>query len=81
MPKVYWSEPERKKDKMREYIVGRANRLKLSQEKIAFRLKITQQGYSHKLKTMTFKPVELITLFELLESTDDEILNLMKTRR
>ena len=62
------------------WISGRMKKKKIRQKDIAEEINITQPAFSHKLWSGRdlFTYGDLITLFDKLDATDEEILSLMK---
>lgn len=60
------------------WVAGKLMRLKISQKTAAGELGITQQALSFKIHNNSFTYEDMIKLFKVLESDDEEILKVMK---
>lgn len=80
MPKVYLKETDKILNRIKEFIIGRAKRLNLTQTQIANELGITQQCYSKKLKRLSFSCSELVELLNVLEVSEEDINRLLERR-
>lgn len=80
MPKVYLKETDKILNRIKEFIIGRAKRLNLTQTQIANELGITQQCYSKKLKRLSFSCGELVELLNVLEVSEEDINRLLERR-
>lgn len=90
MPRVAIGQEQKREYKIRDlagWIYGRMHSKGLRQENVAKILNISQQALSNRINPKTYKnnrnadPFsygDLLTLFKLLELSDDEILKLMK---
>ncbi|MBE5877085.1 MAG: hypothetical protein E7290_09410 [Lachnospiraceae bacterium] len=78
MPRVAIKKKEYKVNDLSVYIVGKMYEKKLRQADLAEMLNITQPAFSNRLKKGLFSYAELLDILQKLESTDEEILRLMK---
>ena len=78
MPRVVIKKKEYKVNDLSVYIVGKMYEKKLRQADLAEMLNITQPAFSNRLKKGLFSYAELLDILQKLESTDEEILRLMK---
>ena len=78
MPRVVIKKKEYKVNDLSVYIVGKMYEKKLRQADLAEMLNITQPAFSNRLKKGLFSYAELLDIIQKLESTDEEILRLMK---
>lgn len=60
------------------WVAGKLMRMKISQKEAAGELGITQQAMSVKIRSNSFTYEDMIKLFRMFESEDEEILKLMK---
>lgn len=60
------------------WVAGKLMRLKITQKTAAGELGITQQALSFKIHNNSFTYEDLIKLFKVFETEDEEILRLMK---
>lgn len=78
MPRVLLSKKKYKGTDLVAYIVGEMYTRDLSQSDIAKELGITQQAFSYRLKNHLFTYEDLLTLFQILETPNDKILEMMR---
>ena len=78
MPKVFITKQEQLNNKLVTMIYGTMKVKRITQQKIANEMGITQQAFSRKLKICQFSFAELITIFNALELSDDQILSVMR---
>lgn len=78
MPKVYLDRKEKKKDNLVEFITGRMKTLKLRQQDMADEIDITQPAFTNRLEKGYFTYEDLLSVFNKLEATDEEIVRLMR---
>lgn len=80
MPKVYITKQEKMNNKLATLIYGTMKVKHITQAMIARELGITQQAFGKKLKNKQFTFADLVTVFEMLEFTDEDIIGVMKER-
>lgn len=78
MPRVSINKKKYKLKDFSEWLVGRMNSMDLRQADVADMLGISQPAFSQRLKKSMFDLSEILTLFEKLKATEEEILRLMK---
>lgn len=78
MPRVTIKKKEYKVSDFSKWLVGKMYECKLRQEDMAKLIGITQPAFSNRLKKGLFEYSEMLTLFQELNATDEEILKLMK---
>lgn len=78
MPRVAIKKKEYKVNDLSKWIVGEMREKKLRQKDIAKILGISQPAVSYRIEKGLFTYRELLTLFEKFETTDKDILHLMK---
>lgn len=87
MPRVAIKKRDYKLKDLKSWICGQMHAHGLKQKDVARRLGMTQQAFSARIKvaqkgkeTDPFSYGDLLTLFELFETTDEEKLHLLKMR-
>lgn len=85
MPRVAIKKRDYKLRDLKSWICGQMHAHNLKQKDVARRLGITQQAFSARVKITQkgresdpFSVGDLLTLFELFETTDEEKLHLLK---
>ena len=78
MPRVAIRKKEYKASDLSKWIAAKMYETKLRQKQLADLIGISQPAFSHRLEKGQFDYKELLILFEKLEATDEEIVNLMK---
>lgn len=81
MPKVYLSRQDKLNNDLVALIYGTMKLKKVTQKQIADRLYISQPAFNRKLKRKKLTFEDLVTIFEMLEFTDEQILSVMRERR
>ena len=81
MPKVYLTKQDKLNNRLTVLIYGRMKVKRITQTQMGEYLGITQQGFSKKLKRANFSYQELVSIFEILEIQDDDILSVLRERR
>lgn len=77
MPKVSLDPKERKQWELLRYIKGEMRQQKISQEKMAAELGMSQQGFASLLKYGDLRYSVLISVFKVLGTEDEEKARLM----
>lgn len=80
MPRVYLTKQEKLNEKLATLIYGTMKVKHITQTQMAGFLGISQQAFSKKLKTVQFTFSDLVTIFEVLELPDEDILAVMRER-
>lgn len=78
MPRVAIKKKDYKQADLSAYIVGRMYALHIRQVDMAKELNITQPAFCNRLARGYFTYRDLLTIFTKLETTDEEIVKLMK---
>lgn len=78
MPRVNINRKQYKVDDFGSWLIGRLHKAKKTEQMLADELDITRQAVSYKIKHCSFSYSDLITVFEFLQITDEEILQVMK---
>ena len=78
MPRVCINKKQYKQESIGSWIVGQLFKKKLKKMDLADELDITRQGLDWKLHNNSFDYGDLLTIFEFLESSEDDILFVMK---
>lgn len=78
MPRVAIKKKQYKCSDLTKYIRTELYERDMSQADLGELLKVTQQDISYKLKRNMFTYEELITIFEALNTSDEDILRIMK---
>lgn len=81
MPKVYLTREQQLNNKLVALIYGTMKVKHVTQKQIADRLYISQPAFNRKLKRKKLTFEDLVTVFEMLEFTDEQILSVMRERR
>lgn len=80
MPRVAIKKKDYMASDMAKWLVGKMYENGLRQQDLAKMIGISQPAFSVRLKNGEFSYRELITLFENLKVTDEEVLKIMKGR-
>jgi len=80
MPRVYITKQEQLNNRLVTLIYGTMKVRKIPQRVMADKLLISQQAFGKKLKNKQFSFSDLVTIFEELEFSDEDILKVMKAR-
>lgn len=80
MPKSYITKQEKLNSRLATLIYGTMKVKHVTQAMVAERLGISQQAFGKKLKRKQFTFADLVTVFEMLEFTDEDIISVMKAR-
>ena len=78
MPKVYLTRQDKLNRRLVALIYGTMKVKKITQKYMADRLGITQPAFAKKLKNCQFTFADLATIFEVLDTQDEEILSVMR---
>lgn len=78
MPRVHGLKKKYMQDDLHEWIVGRMQHMKKSQDEMGQALDMTQPAFSWRLKDVNFTWKQLLVIFKELEATDEIILKFMK---
>lgn len=81
MPKVCINKKQYKQDSIGGWIVSQLFTKRMKRKALSEALDITAAGLNWKLQHNSFDYGDLLTIFELLGSTDDEILFVMKLQQ
>ena len=81
MPKVYLTKQDEYSNRLVTLIYGTMKVKHISQASMADVLEISQQAFGKKLKNKQFTYWDLFRIFQVLEFTDEQIVNLMRERR
>ena len=80
MPRVYITKQQQMNNRLVSLIYGTMKVQHVTQRQMADKLGISQQAYAKKLKNSQFTFVDLVTIFEVLDMQDEEILSVMRER-
>lgn len=80
MPRVNINSKQYKQDSIGSWIVGQLYKKKLKRGDLAQELFISRQGLTWKLQNNSFDFGDMLTVFDFLGSSDDEILRVMKLK-
>ena len=80
MPRVYITKQQQMNNRLVALIYGTMKVLHKTQTQMANVLGISQQAFAKKLKNKQFTYSDLVTIFEELELSDEEIIGVMKAR-
>ena len=78
MPRVYITKQQQMNNRLVSLIYGTMKVQHVTQRQMADKLGISQQAYAKKLKNSQFTFVDLVTIFEVLDMPDEEIVKVMK---
>lgn len=78
MPKVCINKKQYKEESIGSWVVSQLFKKRLKRQLLADALDITRQALHWKLHNNSFSYSDMLTIFEFFESTDDEILQVMK---
>ena len=78
MPKIYLTKQDKLNNKLVALIYGAMKVKKIPQRVMADRLGISQPAFAKKLKNCQFAFTDLTTIFDTLDTQDEEILSVMK---
>ena len=78
MPKVYLTRQDKLNEKLVAYIYGAMKVKKITQREMADRLGVSQPAFAKKLKKCRFTHADLATIFDTLDTQDEEILSVMR---
>ena len=78
MPKVFISKQDKLNNKLVSLIYGNMKVKKIPQREMADRLGISQPAFAKKLKNCQFTHADLATIFDTLDTQDEEILSVMR---
>lgn len=77
MPKVYITQEQRDREKLKKVIRGRMSYRGIKQKEVADQLHTTQQNISHKLNNGNITLMEFISLHRIIGFTDTDINELL----
>lgn len=80
MPKVYLTKQDQQNSRLVMLIYGTMKVKKITQSFMAEKLGISQQAFGKKLKRVQFTFADLVTIFDVLDIPDEEILNVMRMK-
>ena len=78
MPRVYLTKQDKLNNKLVALIYGAMKVKKIPQRVMADELGISQPAFAKKLKNCQFVFADLTTIFNVLDTQDEEILSVMK---
>ena len=78
MPRVSINKKDYALSDFSEWVVGRMNTLGLTQKEMGERIGVNQSSFSEKLRNRRFTLADTVTILEVLNASDTEILRLMK---
>lgn len=78
MPRVCINQKQYKEESIGGWIVSQLFKRKLKRKDLANELDITPHGLNWKLHNNSFDYPDLLTVFDFLGSTDDEVLYVMR---
>ena len=81
MPKSYITKQDKLNNDLVALIYGLMKVKNVTQKQIADRLYISQPAFYGKLKRKKLTFEDLVTIFEMLDFTDEQILSVMRERR
>lgn len=81
MPKVCINYKQYKIENIGSIIRGKLYKERRSYEELGNELGSTRQNVAYKLRNCSFKYEDLLTVFDYLNFTDEEILQVMKLRK
>lgn len=81
MPRVYITKQQQLNNRLVAMIYGTMKVQHVTQRQMADKLGISQQAYAKKLKNSQFTFADLVTIFEVLDMPDEEILSVMRERK
>lgn len=80
MPRVYLTKQEQMNNRLVAMIYGTMKVKRISQKKMADEMGISQPAFGKKLKKAQFTFADLVTVFKVLETPDNEILSVFRER-
>lgn len=78
MPRVSLNQKKYALTDFSEWVVGRMNTLGYTQKQMGEKIGIGQSSFSEKLRNKKFTLADVLTILQVLEATDNEIVRLMK---
>lgn len=81
MPRVYITKQQQMNNKLVSLIYGTMKVQHVTQRQMADKLGISQQAFGKKLKNCQFSYEDLVTIFEVLDMPDEDILSVLRERR
>lgn len=78
MPRSFVNRQQYKEDSIGGWVVGQLFKKNLKKSSLAERLDITLHGLAWKLHNNSFNYSDLLVIFDFLDSSDEEILQVMK---
>ena len=80
MPKVYITKQAKLNNKLVALIYGTMKVMHVTQTQMADKLDISQPAFGQKLKKCQFTYSDLVTIFEVLNIPDEDILSVLRER-
>lgn len=81
MPKVYISREQRQKAHLAAWLYGNMKTCHVTQEQLAERIGVSQQGLSKKIKEQRFTYSDLLVIFDTFKPDSDEMYRLFGLRK
>lgn len=81
MPRVAINKKRYMLSDFSEWVIGRMNTLGYTQKQMGEMIGIGQSAFSEKLRNRKFTLADAITLFQVLEASEEEIVRLMRVRK
>ena len=78
MPRTYLTRQDKLNNKLITLIYGTMKVKRITQRNMADKLGISQPAFAKKLKKCQFTFAELTTIFEVLDTQDEEIISVMR---
>ena len=78
MPRVAIKKKDYLLSDFSEWVIGRMKALGYTQEQMGKKIGIGQSSFSEKLRTRKFTLAEVITILQVLNASDNEIVRLMR---
>lgn len=80
MPRVYITKQQKLNNRLVMLIYGTMKIKRVTQTQMAKQLGISQQAFAKKLKNCQFTFADITTIFEVLDTPDEDILSVMRER-
>lgn len=81
MPRVTINKKKYKASDLSAYIVGELYRKKMSQSELAKEMFVSQQAINKKIREARYSYDDLLTIFEILNTPEEKIIEFMKVGR